>query len=372
MTPHPQASARRTVLLNPGPVNISYRVRQALLGPDICHREDDFTRLLESIRTRLLQAFAPRGYTSVLFTGSGTAALEASVAGSVDEGRSLLAVVNGVYGERIARIARVHRIPVWEVPAPWTGWPDLQAIESVLRQEPTVQVVALVHHETTTGLLNPIAQVGGLAKAYGKVFLLDSISGLGGEPLELEAAGVDLCVGTASKCLQGLPGISFVLIRQEEIPRLLAIPPRSLYLHLGENWRFQEKGESLFTPAIPIGYALNEALAELLDEGVANRISRLKAASDLLREGFHRLGLRFLLPPPLRSRTITALHQPDVITYPTLHDRLKAEGFVIYAGQGPLAGQIFRVATMGAVTLVEYQAFLNTLGVVLDTCQARS
>lgn len=355
----------RTVLLNPGPVNVSEQVRKALVNPDICHREEEFTRLLGSIRARLLQAFAPKAYTSVVFTGSGTAALEAAVAGSVEEGRGLLAVVNGVYGERIARIGRIHRIPVKEIRASWTAWPDLEAIKSALRQEPAIQVVALVHHETTTGLLNPVVEVARLAKRYGKVVLLDSISGLGGEPLDLDAAGVELCVGTANKCLQGLPGLSFVLIRQEEIPRLLAIPPRSLYLSLGENWQSQEKGEPLFTPTIPIAYALDEALAELLDEGVANRSSRFEAASALLREGFERLGLRFLLPPSLRSRTITALHQPDGLPYHTLHDRLKAQGFVIYAGQGALAGQIFRVATMGAVRLDEYRAFLDALALSL-------
>lgn len=355
----------RTVLLNPGPVNISDRVRRALLRADICHREDDFSHLMASIRARLLQLFAPHGFTPVLVTGSGTAALEAAVSSSVEEGRALAVVVNGVYGERICQIGSSHGIRVVPVRSEWTAPPDLDRLEAALRQDPMIQVVALVHHETTTGLINPVAQVGRLARAYGRSFLVDSISGLGGEPLDLEAASVDLCVGTANKCIQGVPGVSFVLARHEEMARLRGVTPRSVYLHLPSNWEAQEKGEPLFTPAVQVAYALDEALAELCDEGVSNRIVRYRAAAALLRDGCARLGLSFLLPEPLRSNTITAFDLPPGLTYSQLHDPLKARGFVIYAGQGPLATRIFRIANMGDVTLDEYRAFLAALEAVL-------
>jgi 2-aminoethylphosphonate-pyruvate transaminase len=362
----------RTVLLNPGPVNISERVRRALLGADICHREDDFSRLMTGIRARLLQLFAPRGFTSVLVTGSGTAALESAVSSSVEEGRALAVVVNGIYGERICQIGNVHGIRVVAVQSQWTAPPDPDRLEAALRQDPAIQAVALVHHETTTGLINPVGEVGRLAKAYGKSFLLDSISGLGGEPLDLEAACVDQCVGTANKCVQGVPGLSFVLARHEEMARLHAVTPRSVYLHLPSNWEAQEKGEPLFTPAVQVAYALDEALAELWAEGVQNRISRYRRAAALLRNGCARLGLSFLLPEPLRSNTITALDLPPGLTYAQLHDPLKARGFVIYAGQGPLAARIFRIANMGDVTLDEYRAFLAALEAVLPQLQMRN
>lgn len=355
----------RTILLNPGPVNISERVRRALTRPDICHREDDFSRLMAAIRSRLLQAFAPAGFTAVLVTGSGTAALEAAVSSSVDEGRAMLVVVNGVYGERIAKMARTHGIRVVEAASEWTAPPDLGLIERILKEYAAVQVVAMVHHETTTGLINPVAQVGRLAGANGKSFLVDSISGLGGEPLDLDAARVDLCVGTANKCVQGVPGISFVLARDEEMARLRTIPPRSVYLHLPSNWAAQEKGETLFTPAVHAAYALDEALVEMLEEGVSNRIARYAAAAALLRAGYDRLGLSCLLPPVLRSNSITALNLPPGLSYERLHNRLKAEGFVIYAGQGALSNRIFRVANMGDVSLDEYRSFLTVLELAL-------
>lgn len=354
----------RTILLNPGPVNISERVRRALLRDDICHREEEFARLQASIRARLLRAFAPSGFTPVLLTGSGTAALEAAVSSSVEEGRAMLVVANGVYGERIARMARTHGIRVVESKTDWTEPPALVDVERCLTADPGIQVVAAVHHETTTGLLNPIPAIGRLARAAGKSFLVDSISGLGGEALDLDAAGVDICVGTANKCIQGVPGIAFALVRSTEMARLAAIPPRTLYLHLPANWTAQERGEPLFTPAIQVGYALDEALQEMLDEGVANRIKRYAGAAALLRQGFEELGLRFLLSPELRSNTITSLELPG-LPYAALHDALRAEGFVIYAGQGALAARIFRVANMGDVGEADYRRFLAALRRVL-------
>lgn len=356
----------RAILLNPGPVNISERVRRALLGADICHREAEFSRLMASIRSRLAAAFAPSGYTAVLITGSGTAALEAAVTSSVEAGRAMLVIVNGVYGERIARMGILNGIRVAAVTGEWTEPPDLGRVEAELRSDPGIQVVAMVHHETTTGLLNPVREVGRLAREAGKTFLVDSISGLGGEALDLDASGVDLCVGTANKCIQGVPGLSFVLVRHEEMARLASIPPRSVYLSLPGNWEAQEKGEPLFTPAIQVGYALDEALAELLEETVQARIARYARTAALLRDGFSRLGLSFLLPPSLRSNTITALELPQGIPYVRLHDQLKARGFVIYAGQGRLASRIFRVANMGDVSLQEYGEFLAALEAALS------
>lgn len=355
----------RTILLNPGPVNLSDRVRRALLRPDICHREPECADLLARIRRRLCEAFAPQGYTSVLLTGSGTAAVEAAVASSVGEGGAMLVVNNGVYGERIARMARVHGIRVVEVASAWTAPADLAGIEAALRAEPDIEAVALVHHETTTGLVNPVEAVGRLARAAGKLFVVDSVSGLGGEPIDLAAAGVDLCVGTANKCIQGTPGIGFVLVRREAMDRLAAVPARSVYLALHANWQAQERGDTLFTPAVQTAYALDEALAELLEETVAGRIARYGRAAALLRDGFARLGLSCLLPPELRSHTITALDLPRGLTYAELHDRLKARGFVVYAGQGPLASRIFRVANMGDVSLDEYREFLAVLESIL-------
>lgn len=354
------------VLLNPGPVNVSPRVRDALLRGDLCHREPEFSAVVASIRERLVAAFSPAGrHAAVLLTGSGTAALEAAVISSIGPRGKLLVVRNGVYGDRIAAMAAAAGIPVVEVTAPWTERPAIDAIERALAADREIEAVALVHHETTTGLLNPVAEVGRIVRTAGRVFLVDSISGLAGDEIDLDGACVDVCVGTANKCVQGLPGLSFVLVDREVMARLAGHPPRSVYLHLPTAFRAQESGTVPFTAAVQVAYALDEALAELLEESVAGRIARYRRAARCLREGFASLDLGFVLPPEVRSGSLTALWLPAGRTYADLHAGLKRQGFVIYEGQGKLQRDIFRVANMGHHEIATFERFLDVLGGVL-------
>ena len=356
---------RPYILLNPGPVNVSPRVQQALLRGDLCHREEEFSALLVAVRAKLLQAFAPRGYTPVVLSGSGTLAVEAMVSSALPEGRKLLVINNGVYGERILHMAEAHRIPAVELRYGWTERPDLAQIEDTLRNDLAIAAVALVHHETTTGLLNPVTEVGALTRRAGRLFLLDAVSALGGEDLDLARDGVDLCACTANKCVQGLPGVAFVLVRTEAMAAMQQVPRRSLYLHLPLHWEAQERRSIPFTPSVQAWYALDAALDELLEETVAGRVRRYRAASQLLREGFARLRLKALLPALYQANSLTALLLPDGITYDRLHDDLKARGFVIYEGQGKLQSSIFRVANMGHLTLNDFRQFLQALEEVL-------
>jgi 2-aminoethylphosphonate-pyruvate transaminase len=347
------------ILLNPGPVNVSPRVTAALGRGDVCHREPECDELLARIRSRLLQAFAPHGgFAAVLLTGSGTAAVEAAVTSVCSERGRLVVVSNGVYGERIATMAAAARIAHTVVEAPWTSPPDLDAVERALRA-PDVEAVAVVHHETTTGMLNPVGEIARRARAHGKLVLVDAVSGLAGDALDSDDG--DVVIGTAGKCIQAFPGIAFVLVRDEVLARLATYPPRSLYLSLATYVRHAMP----FTPAVQLAYALDEALAELLEETVPGRIARYAAAATLLREGFARLGLECVLPPARRSNTITSLRFPAGRTYAELHDALKARGFVIYEGQGWFAREAFRVANMGALGREDFERFLGALGEVL-------
>jgi 2-aminoethylphosphonate-pyruvate transaminase len=356
---------RQYILLNPGPVNVSPRVQQALLRGDLCHREEEFSDLLADIRAKLLRAFAPNGYTAVPLSGSGTLAVETMVSSALPEGRKLLVINNGVYGERMLRMAEAHRIPVVELRHGWTERPDLAQVEDTLRSDPAIGAVALVHHETTTGLLNPVAEIGSISRRAGRLLLLDAVSALAGEDLDLVRDGVDLCACTANKCVQGLPGVSFVLARNEAMSAMQEYPPRSLYLNLPTHWEAQERRSIPFTPSVQAWYALDAALDELLEETVTARVLRYRAAAQLLREGFARLGLKFLLPPEYRVNSLTSLLLPEGMTYQRLHDGLKARGFVIYEGQGKLQTGIFRVANMGHLTLDDFRLFLEALGAVL-------
>lgn len=351
------------ILLNPGPVNVSPRVTRALSRGDLCHREPEFSDLLEGVRRKLVQAFAPSGdWEAVPITGSGTLALEAAVSSSVAQGRQMLVVVNGVYGERILEMATVHGIETVAVRCDWTERPDPGKVAEAIRRHPAVEVVAMVHHETTTGLVNPVREIGEVVRAAGRRLLVDSISGLGGDPIDLGDGNVSICVGVANKCIQGLPGIGFVLATRPELERMGAIAPRSVYMNLPRHHEAHRRRTVPFTAAVQVLYALDEALDELLEETVDGRIRRYRGAAERLRRGFEGLGLRLLLPPPSRSNSITSLVLPRGATWAGLHDRLKEDGFVVYEGQGKLAAEVFRVANMGALADDDFDRFLESLG----------
>ncbi len=339
----------KTILMNPGPVNVSARVRDALAGPDLCHREPEFLDLQDTIRDRLLEAFGVREhYTSVLLTGSGTAMVEAMIASALPERGRLLVLQNGVYGDRMARIARVHSIPCDVIECPITERHNLEGIDTRLLAE-RYSALAVVHHETTTGLLNDVAAIAELCRRRNVRLLVDAVSSLAGERFNFERWAPDAVACTANKCVQGLPGLSFSLVRREFMDAMASFPERTLYLHLPRHFAAQEKRSTPFTPAVQVGYALRAALDELCEETVESRIARYSHATTIIRRGLTSLGFELLLPEPLRSTTMTAVRLPLGESYEHLHDALKRSGFVIYAGQGPLAKSIFRVAAMGDV-----------------------
>src|SRR5262249_12493607 len=202
-------SPREWVLLNPGPANTSRAVKEALVIPDLCHREPEVFEVMGDCRRRLVRlARGGEGVAAVLFTGSGTAAVEATVCSVVPPGRGLLAVVNGVYGERLVKIARVHGIPVVPLHYDATTPVAPRDVEAALAAQAEVSHVAVVHHETTTGLLNPVSEVARVAARAGRRVIVDAMSSLFGEPLDVTGEGVDFVTASANKCLQGIPGVA--------------------------------------------------------------------------------------------------------------------------------------------------------------------
>jgi 2-aminoethylphosphonate-pyruvate transaminase len=354
---------KRVVLLNPGPVNVTKRVEFALLRGDLCHREKECTDLIVSIREKLIKVFdIERDYTSALISGSGTAALEMAVSASVSPNRKTLVINNGVYGERIVKIAQCYGLETKVLTYAWGDLPKLDEVDNALKNDPKIEVVMVVHHETTTGLLNPLGAIAEIVHRYERVLLVDCISSLGGDEIDFDLWRPDICVGTANKCVQGFPGVSFVLMRKDDLPRIEKISPRSLYFDLPAHVKAQDKGDTLFTPSIQVHYALDEALEELKEETVTGRVSRYGKTAGFLREGFQSLDLEFLLPLENYSNTLTSLKLPNGVTYTKLHDNLKERGFVIYAGQGSLSKTIFRIANIGDIRQVEFQELLVELG----------
>jgi 2-aminoethylphosphonate-pyruvate transaminase len=358
-----QPSEREWILLNPGPANTTASVRRALLTPDLCHREPEFFEVMLDCRERLTRvAGGAPDFAAVLFTGSGTAAVEAVVCSVVPPDRALLVVNNGVYGERLVRIAAAHRIPT-EVLAYDVVTPVAPAeVEAALRAHPEVSHVALVHHETTTGLLNPVADVARLAARLGRRVCVDAMSSLFGEPLDVTADGIDFVMASANKCLQGIPGVAFVLGRRSALTALAAQAPRSVYLDLHGHYASQEADNTPFTPAVQVLHAMRQALVELEKEGVEARIARYAENARVLRAGMASLGFDILVPAAARSSILTTFRLPPGVAYEALHDAMKRRGYVIYAGQGDIRRYAFRVANMGTLTPRDTQAVVRAFG----------
>jgi 2-aminoethylphosphonate-pyruvate transaminase len=371
MTANPVGSL---VLLNPGPAGTSDRVRDALGRGDWCHREPEFSELLGSIRSGLTRVLnVGDTHEAIVVTGSGTSAMEMAVISAVRAGRSILVVRNGVYGDRLARIAEVNGITAHSVTGEWTEPADPEAVRAALAAHPDVDAVAVavVQHETTTGMINPVGAIGRIAREAGVLMVVDAISATAIEDEGHEDLFADIICGTANKGLHGLPGISFILCSHKGIERLQEVPVRSLYLNANTYLTGQRKGEVPFTPAVQVCFALDEALKELEEHGgVTARVADYKERAKLVRAGFERLGLEVLIPREYRSNSISMVYLPKGITYAELHDALKDEGFVIYAGQGDLAKTFFRVSTMGELPLPTLERFLVSLETSISKIRA--
>lgn len=351
------------ILLNPGPACTTPRVKQAMLRGDWCHRESEFTDLLQSIRTGLVDVLGIKDtHEAILVTGSGTSAMEMAVISAVREGKTILVVRNGVYGDRLTKIAQVNGIATQTIDLEWTQPVDPEDVRAALRANPDIDAVACVQHETTTGMINPVAAIGAVVAEFDALFVVDAISATAIENEGHEQLRADIICGTANKGLHGLPGMSFILASEAGITRLAEVPTRSLYLNAQTYLKGQREGNVPFTPAVQVCFALDEAIRELKDAGgvpARQQVYRDRAA--LVRGGFDKLGLEILVEEAHRSNSISMLHLPEGVTYAPLHDELKSRGYVIYAGQGDLAKSFFRISTMGELPMPTLEAFLGDL-----------
>lgn len=350
------------LLLNPGPVTLSERVRRSMLQPDLCHRESEFFDLQDEARRRLLAAYSldVSQWSAVLMSASGTAAVESMVSALVPQGGRLLVVENGVYGERIALICAQYGIVHERVVGDWMRPPDYAAVGAKLASQPKdapFTHVAVVHHETTTGRLNDLRQLASLCRRHGAALLVDAVSSFGAEEIDFDDAALGAVAATANKCLHGVPGAAFVIVRRRE---LLRAASRTYYLDLSRLARLQDERNTPFTPAVHAYYALVEALREYEEQGGRPaRYQRYASLAEQVRSGLAALGINSAIPAADSSVVLRAYHLPPGIAYVQLHDALKSEGFVIYAGQGNLSKSLFRVSTMGELTASDIDRLLG-------------
>ncbi|KVD44332.1 2-aminoethylphosphonate aminotransferase [Burkholderia ubonensis] len=346
------------LLLNPGPVTLTERVRRSLLQPDLCHRESEFFDLQDEARARLVVAYGldPAEWAAVLMTGSGTAAVESMIAALVPQRGKLLVIENGVYGERIAQIATQYAIAHEVLKHEWMQAPDLAQIAARL-DAGGFSHVAVIHHETTTGRLNDLGAIADVCRARGVKLLVDGVSSFGAEAIDFAGGDIDAVAATANKCLHGVPGAAFVIVRRSALAQAAS---RTYYLDLGRLAKLQDQRNTPFTPSVHAYYALVEALREF-DEagGWRARHARYKALADQAQAGLAARGMPLVLPEGASSVVLRAYRLPQGVTYEQLHDGLKARGFVIYAGQGGLSKELFRISTMGAIEAADVERLLD-------------
>jgi 2-aminoethylphosphonate-pyruvate transaminase len=340
----------KSILLNPGPVSLSEGVRRAVTRVDLCHREPEFFELQDQVISGILDVYQcdPTQWAAVLIGGSGTSAMEAMVASLVPGDAHVLVLENGVYGERLSRIANIYGIRNQALKTAWGDAIDLKALAELLASGDFSHVLG-VHHETTTGRLNPVEDSASLCTEFGLELLLDTVSSFGAESIPFNQDSLQAIAATANKCLHGIPGLAMVLCRRDALKQ--DIEPRSLSLHLPGWAEHQLRQSTPFTPPVNALLGLAQALKELDKQGGwKSRRSRYRNLADRVADTCKNMGVAPWLPAQESSCVLRSYHLPAGLTYNELHDGLKQNGFIIYAGQGDLAAQMFRISTMGEIS----------------------
>ncbi|MGZ8237747.1 MAG: 2-aminoethylphosphonate aminotransferase [Methylobacter sp.] len=354
---------RRNVLLTPGPATTSDRVKQAQVVPDICPREAELGALQDSIRRRLVQVVHGEDtHTAVLFAGSGTAAVEACISSVVPNDGKILVLINGAYGKRMLDMCCIHlrpeQIAVYETA--YDELPDTLEVDRILSTNPSITHLALIHHETTTGILNPLEDITAISQRHDVKVIVDAMSSFAGIPLDLRQTSCDFVISSSNKCIQGMAGASFVICRNTLLIPLENYRPRSLYLDLyGQHAGFESTLQMRFTPPVQVLYALDAALDEFFEETQLGRYRRYCQCWEILLDGMDKLGFAMAVPQLPQSKLLTTFLEPQHPRYDfdAMHDALLAEGYTLYPGKvGNIAS--FRLANIGHIDIQDIQAFL--------------
>jgi 2-aminoethylphosphonate-pyruvate transaminase len=364
------ATSRDPLLFTPGPLTTSPTVKQAMLR-DVGSRDATFIATVARIRERLLALAGvsqASGYEAVLMQGSGTFGIESVITGAVPRDGKLLVLANGAYGERIARIADVAGIENTVLRSHEEEPVDPAQTEGSLAHDSAITHVAVVHCDTTTGLLNPIENIGAIVKSHDRTYIVDAMSSFGAIPINVAETGIDFLVSSANKCIEGVPGFSLVIANRDALISCGG-NARTVSLDLHAQWRgLENDGQFRFTPPTHAILAFEQALNELDNEGgVPDRAARYSANHRALLEGMQAMGFRPYLPPERQSYIITSFHYP---THPNFkfadfYNRLAQRGFVIYPGKLSRA-DCFRIGTIGRIFERDVHELLAAIPTVLD------
>lgn len=363
---------RDKLLFTPGPLTTSKTVKEAMLH-DLGSRDRSFIELVRRIRDRLLQIGAVDNgtYEAVLMQGSGTFAVESVISSIIPRDGKLLIAVNGAYGRRMAQIAKRLQIDTEVIVSPEVRPIVADQIEAKLARDSAITHVGTIHCETTTGILNPVQEVGPLVRKFERALIVDAMSSFAGAPIDVSGWGIDFLISSANKCIQGVPGFAFVLARHELLLEA-AGRARGVSLDLVSQWEGLEKdGQFRFTPPTHALLAFWQALEELEAEGgTSGRARRYAENAKILVEGMEKLGFEPFLEPEHRSNIITSFRylQHRNFDFKEFYQRLSDKGFVIYPGKLTDADS-FRIATIGHIFPNDIRALLFAIQKSLQEMQ---
>ncbi|WP_421143630.1 2-aminoethylphosphonate--pyruvate transaminase [Aeromonas dhakensis] len=356
------------LLLTPGPLSTTATVRAAMLQ-DSCTWDADYNQgVVEPIRRELVRlATGPEyesDYSAVLLQGSGSYVVESVLGSAIGVDECLLIINNGAYGARMGEMARCLGLRHHELDCGETSRPEPAAIEAMLARHPEITHLAMVHCETTTGMLNPLEEVAELCQRRGIRLIVDAMSSFGGIPIDMGRLGIEFLISSANKCIQGVPGFGFVIARRAALTAC-AGRARSVSLDLHAQWQTMEQqgGKWRFTSPTHTVLAFAQALRELDEEGgIAARHQRYSENQRTLVAGMAELGFAPLLPEEWQSPIITAFYSPAHPDYrfADFYQRLKGQGYVIYPGKVSQA-DCFRIGNIGDVTPARVRSLLAAM-----------
>lgn len=362
-------TVKRNILLTPGPATTTDTVKYAQVVPDVCPRELEFSVLLKKIRDSLVDIVDGRpDYACVIFGGSGTAAVDAVINSTVPKRKKIALIINGAYGDRMLKIAKAYNIDAYPIRYNYGQKLDMAEIEMQIRNSRGVSSIAVVHHETTTGILNDIGAIGRIAKKYKCNYIVDAISSYAGIPINVKDISVDYLIATSNKCLQGMPGVSFAVCRKKAIESISEFTPRSFYLDLYSQYEFLEnEGQTQFTPPVQTLYSLETAISEYLREGGKERHDRYVENWETLKKGLLKLGFILYHEEKEESKLLITVYEPKGkwFNFNKFHDMLKLEGFTVYPGKVSKY-KTFRIANIGNIFPRDIKNFLNRLFHIME------
>ncbi len=363
---------KRNILLNPGPATTTDTVKMAQVVPDICPREKEFVEIMRELEEDLVRIVHGDHdvYTAVLFCGSGTINMDICLNSLLPADKKILVINNGAYSSRAVEICEYYGLAHINLRLPMDRQPDLNLVEQTLRENPDIALVYTTHHETGTGLLNPIREIGSLAHCYGALSVVDTTSTYAMRPIDIAAEQIDFCMASAQKGIMAMTGLSFIVGRRDAIEASAGYPKRSYYCNLYMQYEYLKKhGEMHFTPPVQVIYAARQALKEYFEEGEQAKWARHERVFEAICSDLKKMGFSLYIPKELQSGLVAAVLYPDDDNwnFERIHDYCYERGFTIYPGKVEKLG-MFRLCALGAIDETDIIEFFKVFREALIAC----